>query len=199
MKLMIALLALLASLSSFALETGKAAPDFTLKSAGTKDGEITLSSFKGKVVVLEWLNHGCPFVRKHYDSGNMQALQTKYVSKNVIWLSVVSSAPGKQGFVTADEARKDMVSNKSGATNVLLDPTGKVGQLYDAKTTPHLFIIDKEGVLAYQGAIDDKPDTDKNSVASAKNYVAEALDLILLNKKVSQATTKAYGCGVKYL
>ena len=195
---MIALLALFASLSSFALETGTPAPDFTLKSAGTKDGEIKLSDYKGKVVVLEWLNHGCPFVRKHYDSGNMQALQGKYVSKNVIWFSVISSAPGKQGYVTTDEARKDMIKNKSAATNVLLDPTGKVGQLYGAKTTPHLFVINKEGILAYQGAIDDKPDTEKTSIAGAKNYVSEALDLILENKKVSQATTKSYGCSVKY-
>jgi peroxiredoxin len=198
MKLMTALLVLLHCLSSFAIETGIVAPDFTLKSAGTKDGEVKLSNYKGKIVVLEWLNHGCPFVRKHYDSGNMQALQSKYVSKNVIWLSVISSAPGKQGFVTADEAREDMVKNKSGANNVLLDPTGEVGQLYGAKTTPHMFIIDKEGVLVYQGAIDDKADANKDSIAGAKNYVAEALDLTLANKKVSQATTKAYGCGVKY-
>ena len=198
MKLMIALLALLTSLSSFAIETGMVAPDFTLKSAGTKDDEIKLSAFKGKVVVLEWLNHGCPFVRKHYDSGNMQALQTKYVSKNAIWFSVVSSAPGKQGFVNSEEARQDMVKNKSGASNVLLDPTGAIGKLYGAKTTPHMFIVDKEGKLAYQGAIDDTPDSDKASVASAKNYVAEALDLILENKKISHATTKSYGCGVKY-
>lgn len=195
---MIALLALLSSLSSFALDTGAQAPDFTLKSAGTKDGEIKLSSYKGKVIVLEWLNHGCPFVRKHYDSGNMQALQTKYTSKNVIWLSVISSAPGKQGFVTADEARKDVVKNKSAATNILLDPTGQVGQLYGAKTTPHMYIVDKNGVLAYQGAIDDKPDTEQASVKLAKNYVAEALDLILTDKKVTHATTKSYGCGVKY-
>ena len=198
MKLMIALLALLSSLSAFAIETGAVAPDFTLKGAGTKDGEVKLSSYKGKVVVLEWLNHGCPFVRKHYDSGNMQKLQSKYVAKNVIWLSIISSAPGKQGHVTTDVAREEMVKNKSGATTVLLDETGKVGQLYGAKTTPHMFIINKEGVLAYQGAIDDKADTDQASIAGAKNYVAEALDLILENKKVSQATTKAYGCGVKY-
>lgn len=198
MKLMTALLALLASLSSFALETGIKAPDFTLKSAGTKDGEITLSNFKGKVIVLEWLNHGCPFVRKHYDSGNMQSLQSNFVSKNVIWFSVISSAEGKQGFVDAAGARADMVKYKSGATNVLLDPTGKVGQLYGAKTTPHMFVIDKEGMLVYQGAIDDRPDTDKASVVGAKNYLAEALDLVLTGKKVSQATTKSYGCSVKY-
>lgn len=198
MKWMTALLFLFASFASFALQTNKPAPDFTLKSAGTNSGEITLSSFKGKVVVLEWLNHGCPFVRKHYDSGNMQALQKKYVGKNVIWFSVISSAPGKQGYVDAEGARKDMVANNSAATNVLLDPTGKVGMLYGAKTTPHMYIINKEGTLVYQGAIDDKPDTDKNSIATAKNYVAEALDLTLAGKRVSQHTTKSYGCGVKY-
>lgn len=198
MKLMIALLALFSSLAAFALETGVAAPDFTLKSAGTKDGIIKLSSFKGKVVVLEWLNHGCPFVRKHYDSGNMQALQKKYVARNVVWLSIISSAPGKQGFVDTTQARMEMIKNKSGANNVLLDPTGEIGKLYAAKTTPHLFIINKDGRLAYQGAIDDQPDTEQASIPKAKNYVAEALDLILADKEVTQATTKAYGCGIKY-
>lgn len=198
MKSMIALLALLVSVSGFAIETGKPAPDFTLKSAGTKDGEIKLSDFKGKVVVLEWLNHGCPFVRKHYDSGNMQSLQKKYVSQNVIWFSVISSAPGKQGYVDSQGARKEMVDNKSSATNILLDPTGKVGMMYGAKTTPHMYVINKEGTLVYQGAIDDRPDTDKESVKGAKNYVSEALDLTLAGKPVAQATTKSYGCAVKY-
>ena len=198
MKLMIALLALLSSLQTFAIDTGDFAPDFTLDSAATKNGVVKLSDFKGKIVVLEWLNHGCPFVRKHYDAGNMQALQKIYVSKNVVWLSVISSAPGKQGHVSPQEAREEMVKYKSGATNVLLDPTGKVGLLYEAKTTPHIFVINKEGKLVYQGAIDDKPDTDTTSIASAKNYVAEALDLTIANKPVSQATTKSYGCSVKY-
>jgi peroxiredoxin len=198
MKLMIALLALCSSLTVFALETGNQAPDFTLNSAGTKDGIVKLSSYKGKVVVLEWLNHGCPFVRKHYESGNMQKLQAKYTAKNVIWFSVVSSAPGKQGHVTADEARQEVIKHKGAASNVLLDPTGEVGKLYEAKTTPHMFIINKEGMLAYQGAIDDQPDTEQSSIPKAKNYVAEALDLILANKPVAQSTTKAYGCGVKY-
>jgi peroxiredoxin len=191
MKLMTALLALLVSLSSFALETGKPAPDFTL-------GEVKLSNFKGKVVVLEWLNHGCPFVRKHYESGNMQSLQEKYTKKNVVWISIISSAEGKQGFVDAAGAAADKAKNKSLASEILLDPTGKVGMLYEAKTTPHLFVIDKAGTLVYQGAIDDKPDTDKESVKGAKNYVAEALDLVLDGKKVTHATTKSYGCSVKY-
>ncbi len=191
MKLTIALLVLLSSFSVFGLESGASAPDFTL-------GKIRLSDFKGKIVVLEWLNHGCPFVRKHYDSGNLQSLQAKYVAKNVVWLSIISSAEGKQGFVSKDEAEKDKIKNKSAATHVLLDPTGEVGKLYGAKTTPHMFIVDKEGKLAYQGAIDDKADTDKASVSSATNYVAAGLEQLLENKKVSQATTKSYGCGVKY-
>ncbi len=196
MKLTIALLALLASVSSFALETGKAAPDFTLPSSS--NNEVKLSDLKGKIVVLEWLNHGCPFVQKHYGSGNMQALQKKYTAKEVVWLSVISSAPGKQGYVNAAGAKKEMAATKSAATNILLDPEGKVGTLYAAKTTPHMYVIDKAGVLVYQGAIDDKPDTDQASIKGAKNYVAEALDLVLEGKKVAHGTTKSYGCGVKY-
>lgn len=143
MKSLIALL-LLASFSVYALETGQPAPDFTLK--GTKD-EVKLSDLKGKVVVLEWLNHGCPFVRKHYDSGNMQALQKKYTDKDVVWLSVVSSAEGKQGYVDQKGAMQEKTKNKSNASNILLDPTGKVGKMYGAKTTPHMYIINKKGVL----------------------------------------------------
>lgn len=191
MKLMTALLALLVSLSSFALETGKPAPDFTL-------GDVKLSALKGKVVVLEWLNYGCPFVRKHYDSGNMQALQEKYTKKGVFWISIISSAEGKQGFVDVAGATADKTKNKSLASEVLLDPTGNVGMLYEAKTTPHMYVIDQKGTLVYQGAIDDRPDTDKESVKGAKNYVAEALDLVLAGKAVTHGTTKSYGCSVKY-
>lgn len=190
MKLMIVLLALI-SFSTYALETGIKAPDFTL-------GKVKLSDFKGKIVVLEWLNHGCPFVRKHYDSGNMQALQKKYVEKNVVWLSIISSAPGKQGHVDEKGAIAEKTSNKSSATDILLDPTGKVGQLYGAKTTPHMYIIDKEGTLVYQGAIDDRADTDQSSIPAAKNYVASALDELMSGKKISRHTTQSYGCSVKY-
>lgn len=197
MKSLIALLALI-SFSSFALETGAPAPDFVLPGLNTKSGETRLSDFKGKIVVLEWLNHGCPFVRKHYDSGNMQALQKRFVERNVIWLSVISSAPGKQGHVDSKGALKEKTENKSAATDVLLDPEGKVGKLYGARTTPHIFIIGKDGNLAYQGAIDDKPDTDTNSVPSAKNYVAEALNDLMAGKKINAHTTKAYGCSIKY-
>lgn len=187
------------SFSAFALETGTKAPDFTLPGLNPRMKEVKLSDLKGKIVVLEWLNHGCPFVKKHYESGNMPALQKKYVEKNVVWLSVVSSASGKQGHVDEKGALEEKSKHKSAATDILLDPNGTVGKLYEAKTTPHMYIIDKEGILVYQGAIDDKPDTDKNSITSAKNYVANALDEIMVGKKVTQATTKAYGCGVKYL
>lgn len=197
MKFLIALLAF-ASLNAFALTTGESAPDFTLPGLNPKMKDVSLSSFKGKYVVLEWLNHGCPFVRKHYDSGNMQSLQTKFVGQNVIWLSIISSAPGKQGHVDEKAALREKLDNKSGATDILLDPTGKVGQLYGAKTTPHMFIIDKAGTLVYQGAIDDQPDTDKASIPEAKNYVVSALNELMAGKKVSAHTTKSYGCSVKY-
>jgi len=197
MKFLIALLGLV-SLEAFALTTGETAPDFTLKGLNPKMKDVKLSSFKGKTVVLEWLNHGCPFVRKHYDSGNMQSLQTKYTGQNVIWLSIISSAEGKQGYVDEKGALKEKMDNKSGATDILLDPTGKVGQLYGAKTTPHMFIIDKAGTLVYQGAIDDQPDTDKASIPSAKNYLVAALDELASGKKITSHTTKSYGCSVKY-
>ena len=193
MKFLIALLALI-SFSALGLTTSEPAPDFTL--SGTK--EVKLSSFKGKIVVLEWMNHGCPFVRKHYDSGNMQALQKKYTSQGVVWLSVISSAPGKQGHVDAKGAAADKEKNKSFATEVLLDPTGKVGNLYGAKTTPHMFVIDKAGKLAYQGAIDDHADADQASIPASKNFVAAALDEVIAGKAVTRHTTKSYGCSVKY-
>lgn len=194
MKSMIALL-LLTSFSAFALETGQPVPDFTLK--GTS-GEVKLSDLKGKIVVLEWLNHGCPFVRKHYDTGNMQALQKKYTDQGVAWYSVVSSAKGKQGHVNQTEAKKEKAQNTSHATDILLDPTGKVGKMYDAKTTPHMYIINQKGILVYQGAIDDKPDTERDSVKSAKNYISDAMEEVLKGKKVTAHTTRAYGCSIKY-
>lgn len=184
------------SLSAFALKIGKPAPDFALDSASGKS--LKLSDYKGKTVVLEWLNHGCPFVRKHYDSGNMQSLQKSYTDKGVVWLSVISSAEGKQGYVNAKDATNEKASNKSSATDILLDPTGKVGTMYEAKTTPHMYVVDPKGVLVYQGAIDDKPSTDTEDIKGATNYVAAALDATLAGKKVTMAQTKSYGCAVKY-
>lgn len=184
------------STQSFALDIGNSAPDFALQAASGKS--VKLSDYQGKTVVLEWLNHGCPFVRKHYDSNNMQALQKKYTDKGVIWLSIISSAEGKQGHVNAKEAAKEKGSNNSSATDILLDPTGKIGTMYEAKTTPHMYVVNSNRVLVYQGAIDDKPSTNTEDVKGATNYVAAALDATLAGKKIAMAQTKSYGCSVKY-
>lgn len=184
------------SLPIFAVESGSPAPDFSLE--GVSGKKVSLSSLKGKIVVLEWLNHGCPFVRKHYDSQNMQSLQRKYTKEGVVWFSVISSAEGKQGYVTPGEGLAEKTKNQSVATDVLLDPKGMVGQLYGAKTTPHMFVIAKDGTLAYQGAIDNRPDTETESVKVATNYVAQALDSLMAGKKIAVPKTKAYGCSVKY-
>lgn len=191
MKSLISLLTLIFACNTFALTTGTPAPDFSLQN-------YKLSELKGKIIVLEWLNHGCPFVRKHYDSGNMQALQKKYTAKDVVWLSIISSAPGKQGYVDSKEALKDKKNNNSKATAILLDPTGKVGMLFGAKTTPHMYVINKKGMVAYQGAIDDQPDTNPDSIKTAKNYLSEALDELISGKEITAHTTRAYGCSIKY-
>jgi hypothetical protein len=148
--------------------------------------------------VLEWLNHGCPFVKKHYSSGNMQSLQKKYGEKGVVWLSVVSSAPGKQGYNLPDDANALSTEMKAAPAAVLLDPTGEVGKLYDARTTPHMFVINPEGVIIYNGAIDDKRSTDVEDISTSKNYVAAALDEAMSGKPVTVAATQPYGCSVKY-
>jgi peroxiredoxin len=179
-----------------ALAPGKAACDFTLPDSNGKNWK--LSSLRGKFVVLEWFNDGCPFVKKHYDSGNMQNLQKTYTKKGVIWLTIVSSAPGKQGHHSGKELNAIMQERKAAPSAVLLDPDGKVGRLYGAKTTPDMFVINPKGVLVYAGAIDDKPDTDINSIAQAKNYVKEALDEGLAKKPIAISSTKSYGCSVKY-
>jgi peroxiredoxin len=182
---------------SLAQENQLPAPDFKLKGVLSKS-PVALSSFKNKIIVLEWLNHGCPFSKKHYESGNMQSLQKKYTGQGIIWLSIISSAPGKQGHVSLQQGLVEMKEKKSLATNVLIDEDGAVGKLYGAKTTPHMFVIDKKGKLAYQGAIDDQPDLDTTQMAKAKNYVVDALEQLLKNQKVSIQNTKAYGCSIKY-
>ena len=190
-------LALLIALAVAAhAEVGEPAQNFTLKSAAGK--EVSLSDYKGKVVVLEWTNPGCPFVKKHYGSGNMQKLQKDATAKGVVWLSICSSAPGKQGNLSADEAAKLTASNGSAATAYLLDENGKVGQLYGAKRTPEMYVINKDGTLVYHGAIDDKKTPDPADIAGAKNYVVAALDEVLAGKPVSAPQTEAYGCSVKY-
>ena len=188
---------LLAAGTAFtAPQVGQPAPAFTLTDSNGQSHN--LSDFKGKFVVLEWLNHGCPFVVKHYESGNMQNLQKEYTGKDVVWLSIVSSAPGKQGHMSPEETNKAKAEKGSAATAILLDEDGKVGKLYDAKVTPELYVINPEGVLVYMGAIDDKNSTDAADVAGAKNYVKQALDEAMAGKPVSEPTTAAYGCSVKY-
>jgi hypothetical protein len=149
-------------------------------------------------VVLEWFNHDCPFVKKHYDSGNMQSLQKTYTEQGVVWLSINSSAPGKQGHYAPDKAHELTVNKKAAPTAVLLDPDGKVGKTYDAQTTPHMFIINPDGILIYQGAVDDRPSVDLGDIPPATNYVKKALGEAFAGSPVSTPSTKSYGCSVKY-
>lgn len=181
---------------SISATVGKAAPDFTLTDVNGK--ERKLSDWNGKFIVLEWFNHGCPFVKKHYESGNMQSLQKQYTKKGVIWLAINSSAKGKQGNESAADHKKKFKDLKAAPTAVLTDEDGKVGRLYGAKATPHMFVIDNKGTLVYAGAIDDKSGADQSEIKTANNYVKAALDAAMDGKPVAVATTKAYGCGVKY-
>lgn len=200
-KTLLALAALLFALafgpSAFAsVTTGEAAPDFTLPDISGQSR--SLAAHKGSYVVLEWINHDCPFVKKHYESGNMQQLQAEYTGKGVVWYSIASSAPEKQGHYTADQWKDLNAEKKSSATGVLLDPDGTVGKLYGAQTTPHMYIIDPDGKLIYQGAIDSISSANKGDIAEADNYVKSALDEAMSGQPVSNASTKAYGCSVKY-
>jgi peroxiredoxin len=178
------------------VQVGKEAPDFGLTDTNGKTHH--LSDYKGKYVVLEWYQPDCPFVRKHYNSGNMQALQKEYVAKGVVWLSIDSSAAGQEG--NHPSAELNQIAAKTGAarTALLLDADGKVGHLYGAKTTPDMYIINPQGVLVYQGAIDDKPSTDLADVKTAKNYVKSALNAVLEGQTVALTSTRPYGCSVKY-
>lgn len=175
---------------------GEAAPAFTL--VDTNGEEHSLESYRGEWVVLEWLNYGCPYVRKHYDSGNMQALQQKYGELGVNWFAVVSSAPGKQGYYPPAEMNEQSEEIGNNALAVLLDSDGTVGHMYDAKTTPHMYVISPDGVLLYNGAIDDKPSSRASSLEGAFNYVDAALDEAMSGRDVSVKTSQPYGCSVKY-
>ncbi|HEY9868922.1 MAG TPA: thioredoxin family protein [Candidatus Obscuribacterales bacterium] len=179
-----------------AVTPGSPAPQFSL--ADTHGKRHALSDYRGKFVVLEWINFDCPFVRKHYDTGNMQSLQKKYTGKGAIWLSVNSSAPGKQGHYPPERVNELLKEKGAAPVAYLIDSDGQVGTAYGAKTTPHMFIIDPKGILIYAGAVDDKPTTDKEDIKGATNYVQSALDEALSGKPVSVASTKSYGCSVKY-
>lgn len=175
---------------------GKQAPALELRDAQGKT--VRLADYKGKYVVLEWVNPQCPFVKKHYGSGNMQSLQKRYTEKGVAWLSVCSSARGKQGYLDAPAAKEWVSEENAAPTRFLLDPKGNVGKAYGAKTTPHMFVIDPKGTVVYNGAIDDKPSTDRADIETAKNYLAAALDESMAGKKVEVTATQPYGCSVKY-
>ena len=179
-----------------AVKINESAPDFLL--TGVTHKTVSLSQYKGKYVVLEWTNYECPFVKKHYKSNNMQTLQAEYTNKGVIWISINSSAKGKQGNFSKAEWVKQIADHKSAATVVALDENGKVGKLYGAKTTPHIFIINPEGKLIYQGAIDSISSFDADDIAKAENYVKATLDAAMVGKPVAVAETEAYGCSVKY-
>jgi peroxiredoxin len=178
------------------VQPGKPAPDFTARDSTGK--EIKLSSLRGKTVVLEWTNHLCPYTVKHYSTGNMQALQKDAAKDGVVWLTVTSSAPGTQGHVNATEADKLTADRGAAPASVLLDSDGAVGHLYEAKTTPHMFVIDPAGNLVYMGAIDDKPTANNADVKTARNYVREALNAVKNGTAVKTASTRPYGCTVKY-
>ena len=175
---------------------GALAPEFSLPDAAGKTH--ALSGYRGKWVILEWVNYDCPFVKKHYGSGNMQKVQKAARGKGAIWLSVNSSAPGKQGHFAGTELTKRIVDSKADVDGYLLDPDGAVGKAYKAKTTPHMFVIDPQGKVVYAGAIDDKPSTETADIAGARNYVLAALEAGMAGKPVETASTTAYGCGVKY-
>jgi peroxiredoxin len=191
-----AVLTLMTAAATAAPTLGQPAPGFTLPGADGKS--YALSSFKGKYVVLEWTNNECPFVRKHYESGNMQSQQKEMAAKGVIWLSIVSSAPGKQGSVDAAQALELTKSRGAAPTAVLLDPSGEVGRKYEAKTTPHMFVVAPDGKLIYMGGIDSIASPDPDDIAKATPYVKVALAEAMSGKPVTNASTRPYGCSVKY-
>jgi peroxiredoxin len=190
------LAAFFVALTAFSATVGDAAPDFN----GTDSHGQThkLSDYRGKFVVLEWHNNGCPFTQKHYQSGNMENLQKQWTQKGVVWLTVISSAPGEQGYVTADQENVYMQKMHAAPTAAILDPKGEIGHLYGAKTTPHMFVVNPQGMLIYNGAIDSDSSSDPSAIAGAKNYVSEALQEAMAGQQVAVASTRPYGCSVKY-
>jgi peroxiredoxin len=197
---------LLASVSALSLaamtgvraepRVGQPAPTFSAVDSNGK--AVKLDQYRGKTVVLEWTNDGCPYVRKHYGAGNMQALQKKWTGEGIVWLSVISSPPGEQGYATGAEANKLSTERNATPSAVLLDPKQQVAKLYGARVTPHMYVITPDGMLAYMGAIDDKPTSRASDIQGAKNYLDNALSELKAGKPVSTPATRAYGCTVKY-
>lgn len=184
------------TLTAWALRVGDPAPDFT----GTDSQGQThkLSEYRGKYVVLEWTNNGCPFTKKHYTSGNMQGLQKEWTAKGVVWLTILSSAPGAQGYMTASDENAFMTRVHAAPTAAILDPTGAIGHEFEAKTTPDMYVIDPQGKVIYSGAIDNRPTTDPSDVQGATNYVTAALTESMAGQPVAVSYTRPYGCSVKY-
>jgi peroxiredoxin len=179
-----------------AVQIGQPAPEFT--ATDSKGAPVSLSQYRGKVVVLEWTNADCPYTHKHYASGNMQSLQSLAQKNGVVWLSVISSSPGKQGYVNGPGADQLTVSRHASPAAVLLDPSGTLGRLYGAKTTPHMFIIDKNGALQYMGGIDSLATADAGDIPNAEPYLKEAMLAVTEGHPVAHAVTRPYGCSVKY-
>jgi len=182
--------------SSAQARLGAPAPNFTLSDSNGR--LVSLADFRGKTIVLEWTNHECPYVRKHYGGQNMQALQKKWTAQGVVWLTVISSRPGAQGFVHGLEANKLTDDRSAAPTAVLLDPNGGVGRNYGAQVTPHMYVITGDGALVYMGGIDDKPTTRLEDLKGAKNFVDAALSEVVAGKPVSVKTSRPYGCTIKY-
>ncbi|HVK79355.1 MAG TPA: thioredoxin family protein [Verrucomicrobiae bacterium] len=187
---------LLSNDAQASVATGSQAPAFSVQDAN--GATRTLAEFRGRTLILEWTNHGCPYVRKHYDSRNMQTLQQEATADGAAWLQIISSAQGEQGYLDAAGARARVQTDGAHPTATLLDPTGVVGRAYGALTTPHMYIINPAGVLVYQGAIDDRPSARPASLEGATNYVRAALADLEAGRAVRTAETTAYGCNVKY-
>jgi peroxiredoxin len=186
----------LAAATALAIPPGSIAPDF--KGTDSNGQTQSLAQYRGKYVVLEWANKGCPYEQKLYHSGTMEKLQKQWTDKGVVWLSILSSAPGQQGNVTPAEENEYLKTMHAAPTAAILDPSGTIGRMYQAKTTPHMFVIDPNGKVIYQGAIDDKPSPDPETLAGAHNYVSEALTAAMAGKPVPTPVTRSYGCSVKY-
>jgi len=184
------------TLPALAVAPGSPAPDF--KGTDSNGVQHSLSDYRGKFVVLEWANQGCPYDRKHYLSGSIEAQQREWTAKGVVWLSIISSAPGEQGYVTPSEENAYLKTMHAAPTAALLDPTSAIARLYEAKTTPHIFVIDPTGRLIYQGALDNKPTTDQADLKGADNYLNDALNASMSGKPVAVQSTRPYGCSVKY-
>jgi peroxiredoxin len=184
------------SLVAQQVRVGDPAPAFS--TTDSRGQTQSLDQFRGKFVVLEWHNQGCPYTKKHYVSGNMQALQKEWTGKGVVWFTVISSAPGAQGYVTASQENAYLAEVHAEPTAALLDPDGKLGRLYNAKTTPDMFVIDPSGKLIYSGAIDNRPTPDASDIKGADNYVSDALTASMAGKPVAMPYTRSYGCSVKY-